>query len=505
MNQEDRIVNNSFRNFENQNSFYLENINLQGKISDIIIRIKNIIEEKDIQFIYTLNLNNTGLSSIPDLGIRIKVIFFQKNKLRDLKSFHDTNVEQIYISDNLLENVDNLKNLKKLKELDLSDNTNVGIDFSDKFISYETNIQNSNSRRNSNLTSSVNDGMSSSINRTCCNQHILQFHLPLLTYLNISNIGLRQLPVNLFNFFPIIRRLNLSSNTFEDINNNQDIVNTFFSNEKLVELGISNIGLTFFPRLNNISQHLDISKNNIGPFLEGNNLFDFIPLNIESLNLSEINLTIFPDFSIFTNLQTLDISKNRILNTNNIGSNLPNTLQYLNLSSIGLQDFPNLANLDNLLELDLSTNNLTSINVIYLPQNITKLVFSDMNINEFNIVGNKITVLEELNISHVNISAINISIISSVFPMLQILDISNNSISEIDIGSTLETHIETLDISRNDALKIPRHSFNTKPNFTLIATKNQITNQNEINTYRLISSDGKDIFPKLYTQETKNT
>ena len=128
-----------------------------------------------------------------------------------------------------------------------------------------------------------------------------------------------------------------------------------------------------------------------------------------------------------------------------------------------------------------------------------------MNINQLNIVGNKTTVVEDLDISNLNLSEINISIISYFFPNLEILDISNNSIHEIDIGSTLVTHIESLNISGNEALKIPRHSFNTKPDFILIATKNQITNQNEINTYHLISSDRKDIFPKLYTQEAKNT
>ena len=127
--------------------------------------------------------------------------------------------------------------------------------------------------------------------------------------------------------------------------------------------------------------------------------------------------------------------------------------------------------------------------------------------NGFQIEGNNILIdrLEELNISYLNITGRMNFTVFNLFPMLQILDISNNNISEIDIGSILETHIESLDISGNEALKIPRHSFNTKPNFILIATENQITNQNEINTYHLISSDRKDIFPKLYTQEAKNT
>lgn len=140
-------------------------------------------------------------------------------------------------------------------------------------------------------------------------------------------------------------------------------------------------------------------------------LVDVLGDHINSLSLSQNDLTRVPDLSSCLSVVSLDLSSNLILQP----SGLPRTLQTLNLSANNLQNLhqSTFLNLTRLKTLDVSWNVLTSLG---------NQTFKTLTLLEFlNLSHNKLTVLNELSLGNLT--------------NLQVLDVSWNQLTRITSGS----------------------------------------------------------------------
>ena len=188
---------------------------------------------------------------------------------------------------------------------------------------------------------------------------------------------------------------------------------------------------------------------------EAINLADDKPITIEILNnekkldLSEKGLSNISDISALanlTNLQTLNLSGNKIISDISALRNLTN-LQTLYLSNNNISDISALGGLTNLTELDWSYNKNISIGALANLPNLQTLDLSGNGIISIGELGS-LPNLQTLNLSGNNISDISALRSLTNLQTLKTLHLSGNKISDISALANL-TNLQTLDLSGN--------------------------------------------------------
>ena len=177
-----------------------------------------------------------------------------------------------------------------------------------------------------------------------------------LNYLDLSNNNITDISkLNLNNLYS----LNLSDNNISNLGN--------LKSDKLTQLNLSNNPIKDLSGLNGLSEleYLDL---NSMPNVDTST----IPKQVNSISLSESNITTFPEFD---NLDELILSDNKNIDL----SVLPKTINYLNLDNCGINDLSKLSVVD-VRSLSLVDNNITDISKL-----------KDYQFYNLDLSGNKIT------------------------------------------------------------------------------------------------------------------
>nr|CAD7431271.1 unnamed protein product [Timema monikensis] len=278
---------------------------------------------------------------------------------------------------------------------------------------------------------------------------------------NISNLKL-----------PNVKYLSISDNIIEDITKG-----VFSSMETLqfVSLArnqLNTISLDKLKGLKNVHV-LDLSNNNLET-IDGGTFIEMRSLTTLILAQNFIK-TIGPNlFSGMEHLETLDLSRNRIMEFSPSALALVPGLKHLILTGNMIEDLKslNLKNVPNLLKLDLSFNHIYKLDVdvfsthlalgrlllannyltsiLSLPPNIAYLDISNNPILDLQKIILTIPQIEELHIY--NTSLIEWEALTD-FDQLQVLNISTNSLEVFQIKRLPKLRI--LDISNNSLTSVP--------------------------------------------------
>ena len=195
---------------------------------------------------------------------------------------------------------------------------------------------------------------------------------------------------------------------------------------------------------------LQIKSNNIIEFPESLSGL----ANLKILNISKNNLSSLPDgIGYLENLQELDFSDNQLTNLPaNIGS--LSSLVTLNASNNSIENLPeSFKNLYSLTELQLESNGLTQ--------------FIDCN---------QFTSLITLDLSYNNLTSSLASIDFGAMSKLEILDLSNNTLSHFPMNIGMLTKLENLNIEDNILYSLPEEIGNLNTLVILNANDNHIVN-----------------------------
>ncbi|CAH1794392.1 unnamed protein product [Owenia fusiformis] len=242
-----------------------------------------------------------------------------------------------------------------------------------------------------------------------------------------------------------LRVLNLSSNYIEKIENLYD--NTDLRELKLYDNDITTLGLLGLTDLKELC-HLQLQHNKIKSI--GRNLCKLRKLKILRIDSNYI-LKLEPgEFAGCPALTSLDISNNRIDNIAALNS-LPN-LEELVCVNNRLRTVPDLQRCKKLIDVDLSANRLTDVSGLKGLPCLSVVHISHNNLSSVKGLG-KLKNLRELNIAHNRIT--DLQHIADQFPNLEILEISDNNLSQwkhMKNLSTLEWLVE-LYISGNSLCK----------------------------------------------------
>ncbi len=188
--------------------------------------------------------------------------------------------------------------------------------------------------------------------------------------------------------------------------------------------------------------------------------------SLQSLDLSEIQISDISFLENLTNLQALNLTNNQISDISFL-ENLTG-LQTLDLSDNQISDINFLENLTGLQALDLRFNHILDIRFLENLTSLQSLNLSDNQISDISFLEN-LTGLQSLDLSENQISGI--SFLENL-TSLQSLDLSENQISDISILENL-TGLKSLDLRSN---QISDYSFleNLKGLQSLYLGNNQI-------------------------------
>ncbi|KAK8872022.1 hypothetical protein M9Y10_007778 [Tritrichomonas musculus] len=293
--------------------------------------------------------------------------------------------------------------------------------------------------------------------------------------------------------YPKLNTLYLTQNNLEDVNNLQNsTLQTFYlAQNRLNQLPNQFFGKfpdiqTIFLDCNFIKVLSNQKSESIHTLSSSLNCIETIDTStlafsqLISLDLSKNRITKLPDsFSkSFPNLQTLNLSNNFISEIpENKGDDLvlPEKLTEINLSNNLLEKVPNsITNIPNLTKLNLDNNKIS-----HIPQLNSKIV-------EFRAANNKISSIDDQKLDFLKEFVIFKNEIEE-FP-IQIKSSQNNSFiidhnkisgfhfDDISINDILSTHITVIDISFNQIESIPKELFESLPNLhTFSAIFNKIT------------------------------
>lgn len=254
---------------------------------------------------------------------------------------------------------------------------------------------------------------------------------------NINNLAYYLRYVNSF------YALNLSNNS---IGSNISSVLNAFSNDYVTNINLSNTGISdvsYLTRLTNVNT-VDLSNNKIS------NIFSLGTLSLRSVDLSNNALTNISPLTNDVGLTTLNLSNNNItdlspirnlyyLNTLNLSSNNKK-------ASVGGYDLSPLSDLVNLQYLDLSNNYIKSIDSLENLDSITDLNLSLNGIQDISGIKN-MQVLKNLNLAN-NYLISDISVIRNLENIVSI-DLSNNKVRDLSPLSK-QTNLLDLNLSYND-------------------------------------------------------
>ncbi len=173
-------------------------------------------------------------------------------------------------------------------------------------------------------------------------------------------------------FFTGITELNIGHNPLTDVSAISNL-------SQLVVLKLDNCELSSVPSLNDFSalEHLDLFNNNLI-------LVPNLPENsrLTGLNVSQNFLTQYPDLSKQSLLEYINLSRNNGLKT---------IITYNNLTAVkefsaylcGLSDFPDVSMMTNLETLNIGYNNLTTIPDLSANQNLVTLYANNNSLVSF--------------------------------------------------------------------------------------------------------------------------
>jgi protein toll len=316
-------------------------------------------------------------------------------------------------------------------------------------------------------------------------------HIPLLTFLDVSDCNLKSLPDNIFQPLNKLQVLDLSGNqlttlkefTFAGLFNLHNLVlsinkiekisiNAFKMLKNLRNLKLFGNSLTTIP--SNLFAHNKRLKSVVMDQSGTLNLSDYLfsNLSLSKIFLVQCNIRTIPQH-IFRNTTTLNIIK---LDRNRL-KNLPESLfeGLVNLHEINLQrnrlrNIPNLAGLEQLTSLFLQNNLITHVNgkVFVGLNNLTKLnlrgnrIKEIYNENSFRGAPN----LQIINLSQNSLRRFNLM---KDIPNIRSIDLSQNNITQVENMFDLETtkNLQFLNLTYNKITNITVR-------FSILFTKNQM-------------------------------
>lgn len=302
-------------------------------------------------------------------------------------------------------------------------------------------------------------------------------YTPLLTFLDLSQNELTEIPVGIFRFLGKLLKLHLWANSLTDLNEHTFEGVFSLNTLELSKNRIENISEKTFNNLRDLQQ-ISLSFNQI-KFLPRSLFANNQKLELIRLMRNRVKLVLPEEF--FANLPFL---KEINLSNTKIGSIPDNTFQNsLNLTKIiladtGLRDLPSnvFAGLTNLEEIDLKQNHIVNISYVFsslkklkklcLAQNSIEEVgqnaLSDLfELEEIDLSRNKITFiyylafsfkdhLKIINLSHNMYNESKHPLFQSVVSAVDI-NLSDNLISHVSDVVIMynKVNIQSLDLSRN--------------------------------------------------------
>lgn len=296
------------------------------------------------------------------------------------------------------------------------------------------------------------------------------------------------LPYSIFRFFPNIREFDIASSEVEVLQRFEDAKNLVFlimSNNNLTELGASLFVNTQMLTVVDFS-HNKISKINKYAFAEAQSLSRIV---LSYNDITELDKRLFKDlrfldqifldnnrikvippelFSCNAVLQNIVLSNNRI---STFSSNYLTGLKYLEILHLAgnfLTEFDPTFLETKLYSLNLSNNNLTSLiirkmisieaannsitSVISLDDSsiLTTLIIANNSLSSITNITSQFTNLEVLDLSFNRVSKLNITTFSKLTKLIK-LDLEKTDISNIDFGTFAnQRNLVFLDLSYNN-------------------------------------------------------
>ncbi|XP_019879553.2 protein toll-like [Aethina tumida] len=378
-----------------------------------------------------------------------------------------------------------------------------------------------------------------------------------LTYLQMSSIGLQEIPLNEYNNLPQLKWVLLFNNNIKTLGTNafKGAVNI-----QLLELSrnkIETIHENTFQNLNSLYV-LSLFKNNISDitkdsFKHAKNLYiirlEFNPMlrlhdyafanmtNLTKISLNNCNIQKLPAnlFKGSTNLQDVKLDNNQLSTIPNKFFDSLSKMKKLRLDHNNIQVLPIdiFEPLESLEELNLGHNYLTAINskLFYKLDNLMKLnlrknqieyierSFLNIKLEELDLSDNKLTTIEWNLNNLINLKYLNLSrnmLESETIPYnihkVEDIDMSFNRIKNISLVTLSNVYANrfTVNLSNNEISKIDStiysHPDDDKQEITLFLDNNPIDcdcyNYNFITNYPNVRNVNKIFYIKNHEQLT---
>lgn len=247
-----------------------------------------------------------------------------------------------------------------------------------------------------------------------------------------------------------------------NISDNYGYLSIDFSDiEKLHNLNkvtFYNSGFSSLSNISSLADHLkymksfyalDLSNNSIGSNIsQVLDTFADDNVNIRNIDLSNTNISDISHLNRFANLNTVDVSNNKISNVYSIGTL---NLREANLSNNYITDISNLRNNNELTKLNLSSNNIVDLSPLSPLTNLVNLDVSNNGKALKNVGGYDISPLSTLvNLETLNLNNDGIQNIDSLEDLdkMKDIDLSNNGIQDIN-GIENMAVLQNLNLSSN--------------------------------------------------------
>ena len=308
------------------------------------LNIKNAdVDVSDLKYftsLYSLELNNTNITSIDDLpAFDLYSINLSNNKLTNIDKLSEyKKLGNINVSNNNIQDVGKLKD-SAVHNLDISNNSNVS-GYSEIKTLTELNLSNNNISELENIDYD-------------------------LISLNISNNNLESMPI-----ISSLYSLDISDNKIKDLNGIENI--TYLSNLNISGNSINNLSI------NKEGLMLEYSNVSIDDVKTLNNL------NVWGLELKNDSIKSLEGFVPGSNLKYIDLSNNAGLK--GYGKLNIEQIKLINCGIEELEDFRDKVN-----SLDISNNNISNIEKLSSSKNLTTLIINNnKSVISGNISGDKL-------------------------------------------------------------------------------------------------------------------
>lgn len=236
--------------------------------------------------------------------------------------------------------------------------------------------------------------------------------------------------------------------------------------ESVESLNLSNGNISSLQNIKILSnlKELNLSGTTIGSISDLKELY-----NLEKLNISDTNISSTINLKELTILKELNVSNLSLLNVEKL--TLLTNLEKLIINSCNLNDISFLSNLNKLKYIDLNTNNISNLNSLSKLKNLEHLNIGNNPINSIAIIDNypnlkyinvnntDITDISKIksktSLNSIYVSSLNINDISWLdnFYNIQELDLSNNNITDVAILNNFNDIIY-LNLSNNNISNI---------------------------------------------------